>query len=371
MVLLLVTTSPSNYVISATTTTFSSSHDNDDDGRTYVLVGVSGGLQDGFPDHHKMDYYHQHGQQGGDNSTTTTTAVKAIYIGRALVRGTKSYLDVMQPGWRQYVPRDDNDQPIVTINSVVLVSGCHHDANQYWIYAVDSRQFVTILNNEPRFLSITPDTALVDLTATTMNDDEYYYGTDEAVREIARHEIQRQNKTDRSRVAIPIVVAVWYHDSFVPSPAIATLDDGTAITNFPESLAKWAGVKDADRTAVLVEEEHEGCYEKQEQQDEPKATTCSAATPNERQVQHRQAQQQRHYWEGIRRAIRHAEDHPLSRAEWKANGPPFHCQTTTRLGVGPETARINYPLAPHELEAALGGGYSIDFERGVLLKNER
>jgi hypothetical protein len=55
----------------------------------YYVIGVSGGLQDGFPDRGKMDYVDS----------------KAIFLGRALVRGYKAYLDVMQEGWRQYVVR--------------------------------------------------------------------------------------------------------------------------------------------------------------------------------------------------------------------------------------------------------------------------
>ena len=54
----------------------------------YLLVGVSGGLQDGFPERNKMDY---------GNET------KAIFIGKALIRGYKAYLDVMEVGYRQYV----------------------------------------------------------------------------------------------------------------------------------------------------------------------------------------------------------------------------------------------------------------------------
>lgn len=57
----------------------------------YVFIGVSGGLQDGFPDHVKLDYH-----SGQDDE------VRAVFVGRALVRGTKAYLDVMQEGWRQY-----------------------------------------------------------------------------------------------------------------------------------------------------------------------------------------------------------------------------------------------------------------------------
>jgi hypothetical protein len=90
------------------------------------------------------------------------------------VRGTKAYLDVMEPGWRQYSP--EPEQPL--INSVNIVSGCHEHANQYWVYLIDSRQALAVLSNEPRFLSITPDTALVDLEAAE---------TDEAVRVLCRH----------------------------------------------------------------------------------------------------------------------------------------------------------------------------------------
>jgi hypothetical protein len=57
----------------------------------YLLVGVSGGLQDGFPERNKMDY---------GNET------KAIFIGKALIRGYKAYLDVMEVGYRQYVVSD-------------------------------------------------------------------------------------------------------------------------------------------------------------------------------------------------------------------------------------------------------------------------
>ena len=287
----------------------------------YVVVGVSGGLQDGFPDHAKMDYH-----QGEDDT------VKAIFVGRGLVRGAKAFLDVMESGYRQYVPQNSSAQPL--INSVVMVSGCHEHANQYWLYAVDSRQFITILNNEPRFLSITPDTGLVDLTADQ---------TDETVKILAQHEIDRQNKTDSSRVAFPIVVAVWYHDSFVPSPEIQEKSgNGTMVTNFPESLARWAGVDDADRTAGW-------CSEAAGRETCPARDAVMASN--------------RRYWEGIRRAIRHSEDTPLSRSDWRSNGPPFHCDQRTRLGVGSETARINYPFSTRDLVSIFSPerGYEIDF----------
>jgi hypothetical protein len=93
--------------------------------RHYLLVGVSGGLQDGFPERHKLNYNH-----GLEDES------KAIYVGKGLVKGYKAFLDVMQPGWRQYV--DEPGQPY--INSNVFASGCAEHANEYWVYLVDSRQ---------------------------------------------------------------------------------------------------------------------------------------------------------------------------------------------------------------------------------------
>lgn len=285
----------------------------------YIFIGVSGGLQDGFPDHIKMDY-----------NAGQIDEVKAIFIGKALVRGCKAYLDVMQEGWRQYSP--EPEQP--SINSVVLVSGCHEHANEYWIYAADSRQVLTILNNEPRFLSITPDTGLVDLLANETSD---------AVKALARREIKRLGKLNHEQVAFPIVVAVWYHESFVPSPPISIHSDGTAITNFPESLALWANVNDTDRMA--------GCDNGYEECDASPQVVAA----------------QKRYWDGIRIAIRNAEQHRLSETEWKKNGPPFNCIKQTRLGVGPETARINYAFTREQMaETFADAGYDLDFQKAVL-----
>jgi hypothetical protein len=54
---------------------------------SFLLIGVSGGLQEGFPAHTKLDYH-----EGQDDES------KAIFLGRALVRGYKPLLDVMQEG---------------------------------------------------------------------------------------------------------------------------------------------------------------------------------------------------------------------------------------------------------------------------------
>ena len=106
----------------------------------YMIIGVSGGLQDGFPERSKLNYVNNNVEN-----------VPAIFLGRGLVRGYKAYLDVMQPTWRQYVDPDEDleedydddgdkqqhqqrqQQLPVTINSNVIASGCYHHANEYWM----------------------------------------------------------------------------------------------------------------------------------------------------------------------------------------------------------------------------------------------
>lgn len=229
-----------------------------------------------------------------------------------------------------------------------MISGCAEHANEYSVYAVDSRQLLAVLNNEPRFLSITPDTGLVDLQNPR---------TDGAVRALALHEIDRQEKKDFDFVALPIVVSTWYNAaSYVPSPPIATLSGNDSdnddiviqVTNFHESLALWAGVNDKDRT----------CRSKSsigdDNKDENKDMDCKEA--------------QGRYWNGIRKAVREAEanrDGILQQAS--GAGPPFECKKKARLGTGPDTARINYPFGGTELvHLFLELGYELDVAAGTL-----
>jgi hypothetical protein len=315
----------------------------------YRAIAVSGGLQTGFPDHAKMHYRgppRKSLSESGEDEQDEEV-VRAVFVGRALVRGCKAYLDVMQPGWRQYSP--EPQQPL--INSVVLVTGCHEHANQYWVYLVDSRQFLSILNNEPRFLAITPDTGLID-----MDSNE----TDDAVRQFALRELDRRENTiaggaqmDRTRVAIPMVVAVHYHESFVPSPSIRAHADGTLITNFPESLALWANVSDADRMGDISTASDRRNHECQVSD-----ATCGSSTSLREQRQQR-------YWDGIRAAIRRAEAYPIPRTEWHA---PCKCRMETRLGTSARQLRINYPLTAAELmQAFRASGYQFDPVHGELV----
>lgn len=139
----------------------------DDSPGSYYMLGVSGGLQDGYPHRKNLDYV--------DPETGET--VKAILIGKIFVRGYKSYMDVMEPEWRQYVPAEKG-KPL--INPDVFATGCYEHANEHFVYLVDQRQLITALMEEPRFLSITPDTGLAELEHSSP-----------LIQQIAKHEIRK------------------------------------------------------------------------------------------------------------------------------------------------------------------------------------
>jgi hypothetical protein len=224
------------------------------------------------------------------------------------------------------------------INSNVFASGCYEHANEYWIYIVDSRHTMSILNNEPRFLSITPDTGMIDL-------DNSIAGTDARVRDFMLGEIKRQNKNDMLHVAVPLVTAVWFDKSHVPSPSIRVHEDGTEVTNFPESLAIWANVSDIDRTAVSNAQ----CGNNEPCSEERLAEAILAET---------------RYWDGIRKAVREAERNTASKEDF---GPPFKCKRNVRFGVGHDTARVNYPFSAAGIEERLKDiGYKVEYTDGEI-----
>ena len=207
---------------------------------------------------------------------------------------------------------------------------------------MDSRQVMAVLNNEPRFLSITPDTGQLELQAEE---------TFPAVRDFMVNEVKRQNKSDMDHVAVPLVTAVWYHDSHVPSPPIHVHNDGTQVTNFPESLALWAGVSDTDRTAAMD-------------------SKCDAKECSPQEVTAVREAEQR-YWDGIRKAVRAAEQKRPTKKEMKKHGPPYKCKRTVRFGVSNETARVNYPFSGQQVTASLRNiGYSVDYETGEMFPIE-
>lgn len=237
------------------------------------------------------------------------------------------------------VGQPEPGQPL--INSNVFASGCYEHANEYWIYLIDSRQVMSVLNNEPRFLSITPDTGQLDLNALE---------TFPLVRDFMWKEIQRQGKSDVHNIAVPLVTAVWFNEnSHVPSPPIHTHKDGTQVTNFPNSLALWAKVNDSDRTAMM----DSGCSNNARHK-------CSLQEYNTA----KQAEQR--YWNGIRKAIRSAERNFFNNKKF---GPPFRCKRNVRFGVGNDTARLNYPFSESQITSILDSiGYKVDFLAGNVYR---
>jgi hypothetical protein len=287
----------------------------------YIIVGVSGGLQAGFPDHKNLDY---HPGQPDE--------VQAVFLGRALVRGYKSYLDVMEPDWRQYTP--EPGQPLINCN--VYPTGCLEHANQYWIYLVDTRQFITILMKEPRFLSIAPDLGLVDLTVRE---------TSPVVKHIAQHAILKQNKTNSSLIGFPIVTAAWFNPtSHVEAPVLYTLDDGTEVTNFAQSLATWAGVIGKSPNM------------------EP---TCSQEDLDSESFEFLSEERQNDFWIAIRTSVRAAE---LNRSPIPPDvRPPFECKNLARFGASKEMAQINYPISTAEFSEMMAeGGYEVNYESALV-----
>lgn len=193
-------------------------------GNTYrfIILAVSGTLEEGFPLRGNLDF-REHNE-----------FVPAIFLGSALIRGVKSHLDIKPPGCREF----QLEPGMNPVNPAMVVTGDKNDANIYSVYAVERRQAVQALLNEPRFLAMTPDTVLADL-----NCEE----TTQAVKNLIWTQIQTdaiEEPVNTAEAALLTVVAVWKSPHFLPSPVLYTKDDGTRVTDFPNSLAKFAGISD-------------------------------------------------------------------------------------------------------------------------------
>jgi hypothetical protein len=272
--------------------------------------------------------------------------------------------------------KDEPNQPL--INSNVFASGCYEHANEYWFYFIDERQVLHVLSNEPRFLSITPDTGLIDLhmiyetiNSSTISSHvntflpptliSQYQAVNTFIEYYLDHlrsqSTFEQRMIDDRYVAVPLVTAVYFNPlSHVVSPSINTLIDNTDITNFPDSLAIWANVNNSDRTALY----DAGCTSI------PVIPSC---TNDIKQVAIRAEQQ---YWNGIRIAIRHAEQQRMendSNTTTSSSGiPSFHCQRKTRFGAGPNTVRINTPFTIQQITDLLSlMNYTIDIAKKSVI----
>jgi hypothetical protein len=190
---------------------------------------------------------------------------------------------------------------------------------------------MSVLQHEPRFLSITPDTGQIELDAAE---------TDPAVKAFLLNEIKKQRKSDVEHVALPLVTAVWFHESHVPSPPIRVHADGTEVSNFPESLSLWANVNPEDRFAKKCDDEEQICKGDDAQQN---------------------------FWDGIRARIRTAEKNRPTLEESNEFGPPFKCKNKVRFGASQETARVNYSFSTSEIKEKLEAiGMDVDFGQGEM-----
>lgn len=191
---------------------------------SYVLLAVSGTLEEGFELRRNLDYR---------PSDDDASSVNATFLGKALVRGYKSFLDIKNPTWREY----KEGKELKTVNPAIVPTGCEEHANRYAIYAVDSRQAINALAGEPRFLSIAPDMGLADLTAA---DDLTFPDIKKLVGAFAKNNrLSGVEHPKLDRVAFLTVTSTWLKSTFVPNGVIRQDSDGI-ITDFAESIGIWS-----------------------------------------------------------------------------------------------------------------------------------
>jgi hypothetical protein len=198
-------------------------------GTKFVLVAVSGTLEEGFPLRPNLDFTTEVNEGN--------PAVLGIFLGHALVRGVKAFLDIKDSNSREFSATPNNP-----INPALVASGNNNDANISSLYLVDRRQAARALLREPRYLSMVPDLAKLDIAATE---------TDENVRKFITQAINEdttiQAPKNMNQVTVLQVISTWKSCHFIPSPVLTTKPDGTRVTDFPNSLALFAGTTDAER----------------------------------------------------------------------------------------------------------------------------
>lgn len=196
-------------------------------GTKFAIVAVSGTLEEGFPLRPNLDFTTEVNEGN--------PPVLAIFLGKALVRGVKAFLDVKDSNSREFKPMG----MLNPINPGLVATGNRKDANISSIYLIDRRQALRALLNEPRYLSMVPDLAKVDIHAPE---------TDPNLRQLLMQIIRESGLPNMNEVTFLQVISTWKSCHFVPSPILYTNSDGTRVTDFPNSLAKWAGTTDAMRT---------------------------------------------------------------------------------------------------------------------------
>ncbi len=198
-------------------------------GTKFAIVAVSGTLEEGFPLRPNLDFTTEVKEGNAE--------VRAIFLGHALIRGVRAFLDMKDPNSREFkAPPDLNP-----VNPTLVASGNNNDANISSIYLVDRRQALRALLNEPRYLSMVPDLAKVDIHAAE---------TDPALRALILQAIQETpllEPKNTNQATFLQVISTWKSCHFIPSPVLTTKPDGTRVTDFPNSLAAFAGTTDQER----------------------------------------------------------------------------------------------------------------------------
>jgi hypothetical protein len=194
------------------------------EGTDFVMVAVSGTLEEGFPLRPNLDF------------VSPLERVNAVFLGHALIRGLRAKLDMKDPASREFKTPPER----AAVNPALIPTGDAQDANVSSIYLVDRRQAAKALLNEPRFLSMVPDLAKVEIEAPE---------TDPALRALLLQAIKETpGITNTKHVTFLQVISTWNSCHFIPSPVLYTKPDGTRVTDFPNSLAAFAGTSDKART---------------------------------------------------------------------------------------------------------------------------
>ena len=201
-------------------------------GGHYVIVAVSGTIQDGFELRKNIDYR----PVSYDGKDDEEGIVEAVFLGWAVVRGVRMYLDVKEATSREYDPEVPH-----RVNPAMVLTGDANDANRYALYAVDERACLEALLGEPRMLTMTPDSVRIDL-----NDPLTSPEVSSLARAMMRVSLGRNDASSvtyhTDQCAVLAVVACYKLQTFVPAPPFTVREDGTRITSFQESLALFAGI---------------------------------------------------------------------------------------------------------------------------------
>lgn len=202
-------------------------------GTKFALVAVSGTLEEGFPLRPNLDFTTEVNEGN--------PAVLGIFLGHALVRGVRAFLDIKDSFSREFVAGPPGLNPI---NPALVASGNNNDANISSLYLVDRRQAARALLREPRYLSMVPDLAKVDIHAAETDSDVRNF-----ILQAIEEDTTLLEPKNTFQVTLLQVISTWKSCHFVPSPILYTKPDGARVTDFPNSLAAFAGVTDSLRTS--------------------------------------------------------------------------------------------------------------------------